>query len=156
MHQKLVEMMASLVTRREIHIAADWWADQLFQQALPDAGDPTRQIEASILAAQSNLDQPTERQINVFRNSLVALTAVLCADSWREEDPHWGSANRTLATDYGPDSTLQCALNYSGISGGSLWLPIKTIVWISPLSVRVQPGYHGQEVELFSGDVDSS
>ena len=147
--KRLIGIAASLMARNEICVAVDWWTEQLFKVARHDAGDPSGRVEMFAMLAQSRLDRPTERQIARFRFVLTALTTCLCADSWNEDEPKWGSANRTLATDYGPDSTLRCALEYAGISGGNLLLPIKTTLWISPSSVKVRPGYSGKEVVLF-------
>lgn len=150
MSECTIRLAAQLMRRPEIHVAVDWWATQLLGPCHTDAGDPTGNIEAMTMWAQSKRDQPGEHQIDRFRVALHALTASMCADtSWREDDPMRGSANRTLAVDYGPDFTIRCALDFAGIQGGSLLLPIKTVMWIDPSSVKVRCGYHGGEVVLW-------
>ncbi len=147
MSNELTQKTAGIMLRPEIGIAVDWWADQLLGDAEHDAGDFG--INAIMLCDQSDLDKLEKRHVERFRLALFALTSCLCADSWREEEPRWGSANRTLATDYGPDATLDCALRYAGITGGNLRLPIKTCMWINPGIVKVRLGYHGREGVLY-------
>lgn len=140
--------LASLIEREEINAAVAFWSEQLVITPTHDAGDPTHRIEAMAALAQSTLDAVKPQQVYRFKRALRALIACLCVESWREDDPHWGSGCRTVATDYGPDHTLECALRYADIRNGNLRIPIKTIMWISPGSVKVSVGYGGKQTEL--------
>jgi hypothetical protein len=150
MSEHKTRIAAQLMASPEIYAAVEWWANQLLGPCHVDAGDPTGQIEAVTMWAQNTRDQPGEHQIERFRIALSALTASMCAaTSWLECEPMRGSACRTLGVDYGPDATLRCALDFAGIQGGNLVLPIKTVMWIDPGSVKVRCGYHGGEVVLW-------
>ena len=149
----IFDVASRLITRPEIEVAVNWWADVLLHGGRHDAGDAKIDMMASW--ASSKVERPDKRVVEKFRVSLAALTACIFVEHWHEDEPKIGSGLRTLSVDYGPDHTLRCALEYAGLRDGYMLLPIKTVMWISPESVKVRPGYSGQEVEIYATDTTS-
>ncbi len=141
-----LELASELIKRPELAFAANWWAKTLMSQFLNDAGD--WQINAVANWTGSVLDKPRPEQAERFRTALICLMAARFAETWRENEPGWASYYRTVGTDYHPDAILSAALDFAGVTGGSLTLPIKTLMWVNPGSVIVRPGYHGKEIAL--------
>lgn len=138
---------SELIESPEILAAVEWWSHQLLGHALHDAGDPLINGFSNLCA--NRLGKAAAYQVDRFRDSLKALLAVHCAETWDATEPRRGSALRATGCDYGPDLVLRAALDYSMITEGHLRLPIKTMMWINPGEVRVRPGYHGEEVVLY-------
>jgi hypothetical protein len=139
---------ADLIERPELAVAAKWWCNTLLSNFVDDTGD--FKVNAFVNAMKGKRhpwDIPNERNVTMFRDALVGLMAVRFADGWDDANPNFGSANRTLGVDYGPDKILTCALDFASISS-TMTLPIKTMMWVSPKSVKVREGYHGKEMEV--------
>ncbi len=138
---------------QEAVIAAKWWADQLRGVPRHDAGDARLNFALAGMALL-NRNQPTDGQILKFEAFLGSAIQqeLIQSDSWRraieKDDSGWGSAFRTVATDYGPEPILRDALHEAGIKVNSGLLPVKTVMWVSPGSVRVSAGYRAEIVEL--------
>jgi len=132
---------------REVAVAAQWWADQLLKaQASPadrmGAEDDSPMRSAVALAMLGHMqaidraDDPSA--IDRFRENLSA--ALLASRS------HLSGTGFGVA--YGPDDILADAAVSAGIKVGMTTFPWKTVMWISPGSVRVSAGYAAAAVEL--------
>jgi hypothetical protein len=132
----------------EIAAAAKWWADQLRMPPFMDNGDAYQSILGSTTAV--TLPPLQENQIGRFERWLAWLCQTNFSKNWNPSEPDWARGCRTLATDYGPDLTLHFAAKRAGIIGDlMLRFPWKTVMWISPGSVKLRCGYGAQELELF-------
>ncbi len=145
----------------ESHVAALWWMDQLANPDPDDAGDPILDAMTA-LAKQKKLPQLSTLQLMAFYSALGEIVEhkFVKSDHWRPQQPHWGSANRYLATDYHMCVELKTAYEYAlgGVDyQGICPFPIKTVMWVSPGDVKVRCGYLGKEVPLLTtGGTDDS
>lgn len=132
-----------------IIIAARWWANQLRKPPKSSAGVGAGVQSAMFDWAASQVEGPTEAQINNFQAALeVTLTEKLTGCAWDEGRPNWDGASRTVDTNWNPAPCLEAAAQQAGIS--TLLLPIYTMMWIDPDGVKVRLGYSGQ-VEILPG-----
>lgn len=146
----------------EATTAAKWWADRLRFGAKMESGSPAVRMmkpaaayETDIIDVLSTLaaagaKKLSAEQIDEFETTLALIvTRRFCqSDGWKPDNPMWGSACRVLAVDYGACDELRAAYQFAGGGRNDQVFPIKTIMWISPGSVKVRYGYGGQEEEL--------
>jgi hypothetical protein len=135
----------------EITAAARWWANQI-RQGIPthNNGDAFQSAMARI-ATSLVTDTPSREQIDTFESALIrgiSEAPGFSGDDWRPEQPMWGGARRILATDYDPEPLLEEALKAARIS--DLLLPIKTIMWVDPGSVKVSRGYGAASETIYA------
>lgn len=138
--------------KKEIEVAATWWADQLRQVPNHDNGDVMCNAMAS-WAADRTRHVITEEQIARFKNELMCRWVKRNQDNWSPDKPLLGSALRNLATDYSPAGELAEALEVAEITPANLVLPIKTVMWIDPGKVSVSCGY-GAPIEILYDERD--
>ncbi len=147
---RFCRMKASqLMKRPELHAAVTWWAHALMGDYVDDAGDFLINATAAVFKEKRHpWDRPTRESVERFKIALLCLMAAQFAEAWNDEQPNWASGNRNLAVDYEPNLILSTALAFARVAG-TLRLPIKTVMWVSPGSVKVRCGYHGEEKQVF-------
>lgn len=142
----------------EVACAAKWWASQLKSTPLQDNGDLMQTMLATIAAGreiplQNELVDRFERWL-AFSLQWRFTHKQWPGDgspSWRRIEPNFGSFNRTIYNDYGPDEWLIVAAKLAGIPGRlSNRFPIKTCMWINPGEVKVRLGYGSEEKVIYS------
>ena len=136
----------------EILAAASWWKIILFGRQVMDTGDAKTNEAMNSLLSNHPWNKPTPEQANSFEEALIALMAVKYKKTWKPENPNFGSANRILSVDYGPDHLLSCALTFANVIG-TLALPIKTTMWVNPREVKVRVGYGNEEKIIYKGKI---
>jgi len=141
--------IAQLADLPEIKAAVDWWASQLEAPVKQDSGDANLNLGIALVSSMGRESFPSRRSIARFKECLLVAIAVHCQQYWNPSQPDLGSACRTVSVDYGPDMILHIALAAAGVEIGTLTLPIKTTMWISPGEVKVAAGYHGKSVTIF-------
>lgn len=129
-------------------IGAKWWTDQLRAKSKQNSGDPLTSMMASWAENEIRKINPlTTEKLDVFQSCLESsLLAFIQDTEWLEENPQWGSALRTVGTDYNPDSILGSAAARADIS--KLHFPVKTLMWLDPDSVKVLLGCDGKIEEI--------
>ena len=150
----------------EAKVAAKFWADQLrygakFQSSsplqrliAPGSTKDSDDIDAMCSLAASFAKKLTEDQIQEFEKLLAQIIQEKIIEpesmGWEKSKtvPGWGSATRTIGTDYAMCSELQAAYQAVGGSPNATAFSIKTMMWINPGSVTVRHGYGAPEVEL--------
>lgn len=148
----------------EDKVAAKWWADRLrfgakMQSSSPDTraispkdSQTTDMIDIFSMLAASREPTLTEEQLDEFETILASIIRkrFMKEEDWQKakENPHWGSAFRTLHVDYGACGELRAAYQAVGGNVGAGVFPIKTTMWINPGSVKVSYGYGSPEEEL--------
>lgn len=137
-----MKTIAELADSPEVKTAVDWWTACLTRENKQDSGDAKLNADASLIRSLGgDVRFPHGGTVQRFRLCLTVAIAAHVAKYWHEEEPDRGSACRTVATDYGPDFTLEIALAAARVEQGSLILPIKTVMWINPGQVKVACGY---------------
>lgn len=139
---------------REATVVARWWADFMrndFSQNAGSEDESARAVTQSANQMAGLLPPLPAEKIIAFEKALEAGVNKLIQKSvdkgtWKEENPRWGSAFRTIATDYGPEPILREALDAAGIRSG-MYLPIKTVSWVDPGLVTASAGY-GAGIEV--------
>ncbi len=125
-------------------IGAEWWTDQIRESHPQNIGDFT----ASALAEWArnevrSVSSLTEQKLSIFQTCLEGnLLRMLEESDWRQSNPIWGAALRTVGVDYHPDPELAEAAKKADIN--ELFLPMKTIMWLDPDGVKVSLGYRGE------------
>jgi hypothetical protein len=134
--------------KEQIETAVKWWADQLRTVAQQDKGDAQQSAIATVLAFE--LGPVAEEQVVRFEVELRKRLSNHLRKSWRPDDPEWGSYNRALACDYGPETILRHAARDAGIEPSCPPFPTKTVMWINPDKVSVACGYGSEPVQLWA------
>lgn len=149
--------------RPEVVAAAAWWASRLGCPEPPDNGIRDEQERestffAGMMAVVGGRDW-TDEQRDAFRRELetgiethlVRWTTGIWEGGWDLANPQFGSANRAILNDYGPDPVLSEAGERAGLPKlrGTFDLPIKTVMWINPGIVKVREGFGGESVVIW-------
>ena len=141
--------------KEQVEAAVAWWVEQLSGKPVQhDAGDPLINAGIDLFGRDPFPESPL--RIAKFKKYLTMACMMDFSDSWKPDQPAWGSANRTLGCDYGPGPLLRLALDLAGIDQGNLRLPIKTIMWVSPNEVKVRCGYRGREEVIWPEEGSSN
>lgn len=138
-----MKAMKEPAPRPEAFAAAEWWAQQLAAPARQDIGSALSSAFADT-ASRLGEHHYTDDQIEAFRQALAeAIERDLSRspDSWRPDEPMWGSAMRGIHNDYGPDPLLTEAAEAVGIKLTLFDVPMKTNMWINPGIVKVGAGH---------------
>lgn len=129
-------------------IGAKWWTDQIRESPPQNVGGFT----VSTLAEWSKvvvgkLALLTEQKLSVFQSRLETnLLNLLDKSDWLEDDPMQGFGSRIIEVDYDPSKELLDAIEAANIS--DLLLPLKTMMWLDPDSVKVSLGYGGKITDV--------
>lgn len=132
----------------EIEAAAEWWASHLREPVKQDMGDV---VGNAIMAIWEPLvERPTESQVREFKTNLKAILAELFrGDSWKPEQPEWGSSYRCIHSDYDAGPEVRAAAYMARIYETRTLFPIKSYMWVNPGKVTVRQGYHGEVQTIF-------
>lgn len=108
-----------------IIIAAEWWANML------------RAIGGIMIdLARTELSPLKERQICNFQAYLEDELVILLKNCiWDIQQPARGEYLRIISVDWQPDIYLMAAVQKANVN--SLWLPVKTRMWISPDAIKL-------------------
>ncbi|MET4670863.1 hypothetical protein [Streptomyces sp. PvR018] len=131
--------------RPEAVAAADWWAQQLDQPPVHGLGAREQTDFANAATAVARTPKTAE-QIEAFRIALAEVIERKLSDrpeSWRPDDPSWGSYSRTIAGDYRPAEELETAAEAAGFQLKMFDVPMKTVMWVNPGIVKVAVGHGG-------------
>jgi hypothetical protein len=130
----------------EVAAAAKWWADQLVKAqpslATQMGAEQESPMRTPLAVTTSLLLQATSQvddlaAIERFRENL----AIALLSSGHLNGYGFG-------VDYGPDAILADAATAAGIKVGMTTFPWKTVMWITPGSVRVSAGYAADVVDV--------
>lgn len=141
----------------EVQCAASWWGKQLRGNPIQDNGDLMQTIWMNALAVpESPLKEEDVTRFARWLAYSIQLRVTRqqwpgeSGRGWRPEEPNFGSANRVIHNDYGPDAILVIASRLSGVPGNlSNRFPIKTCMWINPGEVKVRCGYSAKEESIY-------
>lgn len=144
--------------RPEAIAAADWWANKLAQPPVHSLGRGAEQSSALANAATDMARrQHGQAEIDAFRQTLAEeIEKHIDDDSWRPENPLWGSYMRAIEVGYGPDAVFTDAAERAGFKLGAFDLPMKTVMWINPGLVKVAEGYNAQPVVIWNAEEGST
>ncbi len=150
LHDAMAITLSSMA--HEINAATNWWASKLMRVARFDNGDRSAvggmtAVLAMMVSAKNAV--PTEAEIARFKASLHQRLRLRCVATWRYDMPEWGSYQRCVAVDYGPDRILAAACADAGIDNADSRFPCKTSMWIDPGKVSVSEGYRAEPVTIF-------
>ena len=135
----------------EIEAAADWWAAQLAGEPKHETGDAALNMAHEEAALRRK--KPTAEQVALFREYLIAKLPEqdgFAGVQWNLETPGWCGYVRgcVLSVDYGPSPFLREALLAAGIDP-YMALPVKTVMWVNPGSVKARGGYGAAETQIY-------
>lgn len=141
----------------EVLCAASWWGKQLRGKPIQDNGDLMQTI---LVTALTGIESPLKEEDVARFERWLAYSIQLritrqqwpgeSGNGWRPDQPNFGSANRVIHNDYGPDAVLVIASRLAGIPGNlSNRFPIKTCMWVNPGDVKVRCGYSAKEESIF-------
>lgn len=150
--------------RTEAMHAANWWAGRLGRaaQKVTERRDRAERKTQDFTETAALLSGRTftDEQRAAFRRELAPLIEAhlrehetgIWQDSWRPDEPKWGSATRDISIDYGAHPVLKAAAEAAGITLRTLDLPLKTVMWINPGEVIVGEGYNAPPVDVWRGE----
>lgn len=140
--------------RPEAVAAADWWAKKLAESARHDVGRGAEESSALANSVSALVQrQRSQAEMEAFREALTEeIEQHVSKYSWRPEEPDFGSAMRAIGVDYGPDPVLADAAEKAGFELKILDLPMKTVMWINPGTVKVAEGHSTRPVTIWRAD----
>jgi hypothetical protein len=129
--------------------AAAWWAAQLAAPPQHDVGAPMSTAFANV-ATERGRRQRTPEQIDAFRTALAdRIEQHLAHYCWLPDEPDFGSYVRAVVVDPVPDDVLADAAERAGFRLTSFDLPMRTVMWIDPGTVKVAAGHGAGSVVIW-------
>lgn len=120
--------------------AAEWWADQLRNPPLRDAGDAKMNW-----AMKRNPKVLDDERVSAFGE---ALTVCLTVEAITSQMRYLDHMPASIAVDYDPDLILKLAAKAAEIDDIEDRLPIKTVMTIYEDYIEVSKGYGAQWVTI--------
>ena len=136
----------------EVAIAARWWTYQLLNMTPAESGDAFNDAFRDTIRGKFCRPVTPDKAAD-FEDALARLGHEVIDedDGWDVTRPEWGAIHRTCCkVDYNASRVLTQAANEAGIANIDMRLPIKTVMWINPGSVKVAKGYRASVEEVYT------